>query len=79
MAWADVVSLAIGLVQTCLWEGGECLARTNTHVDDPLTVVRGTVTRRNQLVACLVSSSQPWGFRFRFERATGEQVSTGSA
>ena len=41
LAWAGVVSLAIRLVQACLWEGGECPARINTYVDDPLTVVRG--------------------------------------
>ena len=54
LAWAGVVSLAIRLVQACLWEGGVCPARINTYVDDPLTVVRGTETRRNYLVACLV-------------------------
>ena len=28
------VSLAIRLVQACLWEGGECPARINTYVDN---------------------------------------------
>ena len=46
--------MAIRLVQARLWEGGECPARINTNVDDPLKMVRGTETRRNRLVACVV-------------------------
>ena len=41
-------------MQARLWEGGNCPARINTYVDDPLKMVRGTETRRNRLVACVV-------------------------
>ena len=70
LAWAGVVSLAIRLVQACLWEVGECLARTNTYEDDPLTVVRGTETRRNNLVACLVLLFTALGFRLSFRKGS---------
>ena len=70
LAWAGVVSLAIRLVQACLWEGGECPARINTYVDDPLTVVRGTETRRNYLVACLVLLFTALGFPLSFRKGS---------
>ena len=70
LAWAGVVSLAIRLVQACLWEGGVCPARINTYVDDPLTVVRGTETRRNYLVACLVLLFTALGFPLSFRKGS---------
>ena len=70
LAWAGVVSLAIRLVQACLWEGGKCPARINTYVDDPLTVVRGTETRRNYLVACLVLLFTALGFPLSFRKGS---------
>ena len=63
LARAGVVQFAIRLVRARLWEGGECPARINTSVDDPLTVVRGTETRRSKLVACLVLRIIALGFR----------------
>ena len=68
LAWAGVIPLAIRLVQACLWEGGECPARINTYVDDPLTVVRGTEIRRNNLVACLVLLFTALGFPLSFRK-----------
>ena len=62
LAWAGVVSLAIRLVQACLWEGG--------YVDDPLTLVRGTETRRNNLVACLVLLFTALGFPLSFRKGS---------
>ena len=64
------MSLAIRLVQACLWEGGECPARINTYVDDPLTVVRGTESRRNHLVACLVLLFTALGFPLSFRKGS---------
>ena len=63
LAWAGVVSLAIRLVQACLWEGGECPARINAYVDDP-------ETRRNNLVACLVLLFTALGFPLSFRKGS---------
>ena len=67
LAWAGVVSLALRLVQACWWEGGECPARINTYVDDPLTVAE---TRRNNLVACLVLLFTALGFPLSFRKGS---------
>ena len=44
--------------------------RINTYVDDPLTVVRGTETRRNNLVACLVLLFTALGFPLSFRKGS---------